>query len=391
MKNIIIVGCGLCGGVIARQCAEAGFKVSIIERRNHIAGNLFDFRDEHGILIQKYGPHTFHTNKKEIFEYISKFSEWVEYHVTCGAVINNICTPTPFNFKTIDDFYSINEATNIKEHITNYYKEQKTATVLELLNHEDPVIKDYALFLFKNDYSLYTAKQWGISPDKVDPSILKRVPLRFDYKVGYFDDKYQYMPKESFLTFFTSLIDHPNIDVFLNTDANEHIKIIENKIFYDGEELKNPLVYTGPIDELFNYKEGILPYRSLRFEFVYEDIESKQDMPVVAYPQVLDFTRITEFKKLPIQKCKGTTYAVEYPLQYEPNSDSEPYYPLLTAESINNYQKYNELSKQIPNLYLCGRLANYKYYNMDQAIEAALSLSDELIHKFLSIDIPQNL
>ena len=381
MKKIIVVGCGLCGGVIARKCAEAGFKVSIIERRDHIAGNLFDYHDEHGILIQKYGPHTFHTNKKEIFDYISKFSEWEEYNLTCGAVINNICTPTPFNFKTIDDFYSTKEAENIKEHISNYYKEKKTATVLELLNHDDPVIKGYASFLFKHDYSLYTAKQWGIAPEKVDPSILKRVPLRFDYKVGYFDDKYQFMPKESFLNFFTRLIDHPHIEVFLNTDAKEHVKIIENKIFYDRKELKNPLVYTGPIDELFNYEAGVLPYRSLRFEFVYENIDSKQDMPVVAYPQVPDFTRITEYKKLPVQNCKGTTYAVEYPLQYVPNSESEPYYPLLTAESISNYQKYNELSKQIPNLYLCGRLANYKYYNMDQAIEVALRLSKELIEK----------
>ena len=379
MNKILIVGCGLCGGVIARQCAEAGFKVSIIERRNHIAGNLFDFRDEHGILLQKYGPHTFHTNKKSIFDYISKFSDWEEYNLTCGAVINNICTPTPFNFKTIDDFYSAKDAENIKKHISNYYKEQKTATVLELLNHEDPVIKEYASFLFKNDYSLYTAKQWGIAPEKVDPSILKRVPLRFDYKVGYFDDKYQYMPKESFLAFFSRLIDHPNIDVSLNTDAKDHIEIIGNKIFYDNKELEYPLVYTGPIDELFNYEKGVLPYRSLRFEFVYEDIDSKQDMPVVAYPQVPDFTRITEYKKLPVQKCKGTTYAVEYPLQYVPNSESEPYYPLLTAESISNYQKYDELSKQVPNLYLCGRLANYKYYNMDQAIEEALNTASVIL------------
>lgn len=184
MNKILIVGCGLCRGVIVRQCAEAGFKASIIKRRNHIAGSLFDFRDEQGIRLQKYGSHTFHTNKKTIFVYIRKFSDWEEYNLTCGAVINNICTPTPFNFKTIDDFYSAKDAENIKEHISNYYKEQKTATVLELLNHEDPVIKEYASFLFKNDYSLCIAKQWDIAPEKVDPSILKRVPLRFDYKEG---------------------------------------------------------------------------------------------------------------------------------------------------------------------------------------------------------------
>lgn len=376
MKKIIIVGCGLCGGVIARECAEAGFNVTIIEKRNHIAGNLFDYKDEYGILVHKYGPHTFHTNKKDIFEYVKKFSDWEEYHLTCGAVINGTCTPTPFNFKTIDDFFNVRDAKNIKAHLLDNYPNQNSSTVLELLKHNDPVIRDYASFLFKNDYSLYTAKQWGIPPEQVDPSILKRVPIKFDYSVGYFDDKYQYMPKESFFDFFSNLIDHPNINIVLNTNANNYIKIIDNTIYYRDCIINYPLVYTGAVDELFNYSEGVLPYRSLKFEFIHEDIESKQQMPVVAYPQEPRYTRITEYTKLPIQKCKGTTYAIEYPLQYDSSNQNEPYYPLLTTESISNYQRYRQMSEKIPNLYLCGRLADYKYYNMDQAIEASLRLSE---------------
>ena len=379
MKKIIIVGCGLCGGVIARECAEAGFKVTIIEKRNHIAGNLFDYKDRYGILVHKYGPHTFHTNKKEIFEYIKKFSDWEEYHLTCGAVINGTCTPTPFNFKTIDDFFNVHDAQNIKAHLLDNYKNQNSATVLELLKHKDPVIRDYASFLFKNDYSLYTAKQWGIPPEQVDPSILKRVPIKFDYGVGYFEDKYQYMPKESFFDFFNNLINHPNVNIILNTNANNYIKIIDNKIYYRNSILNCPLVYTGAVDELFNYSEGILPYRSLKFKFIHEDIESKQQMPVVAYPQEPEYTRITEYTKLPIQKGKGTTYAIEYPQQYDSSNKNEPYYPLLTTESINNYERYLQKSQKIPNLYLCGRLAEYKYYNMDQVIEAALRLAKKII------------
>ena len=378
-NKVIIVGCGLCGGVIARQCAEAGLDVTILEKRNHIAGNLYDYVDDHGILIHKYGPHTFHTNKKHIYDFIKKFSVWQPYKLECGAVINGICTPTPFNFQTIDDFFSPEKAEIIKNHIKESFDEQKTATVLDLLNHSDPVIREYANFLFDNDYSLYTAKQWGISPSKVDPSILKRVPIRFDYSRGYFDDTYQLMPKISYFEFFKSLLNHPNIHVRLNFNAKQAIKIRNQIIYYNDVVLDCPLVYTGPIDELFDYVKGELPYRSLRFDFIHENIESKQDMPVVAYPQEPSYTRITEYKKLPVQNCQGTTYAVEYPLQYKSGTDNEPYYPLLTNESMANYSQYLDLSKQFSNLYLCGRLADFKYYNMDQAIEAALMTATQLL------------
>lgn len=374
MKNALVVGCGLSGAVIARELAEKGYKVRIIEKRDHIGGNMYDHIDEHGILIHKYGPHTFHTNKKELYDYICRYGEWDEYQLTCGAEINGICTPTPFNYKTIDDFYPESEAAYIKKEIEKTFPNQDHATVVETLDCGNKNVVNYAQFLFDNDYSLYSAKQWGVSPKEIDPSILKRVPLRFNYKEGYFDDKYQVMPHISYTNFFNNLLDHPNISVELNVDALLILEIKENSIYENGVKINFPIVYTGPLDELFDCCYGKLPYRSLRFEFKHENIDSFQKYPVVAYPQAKDFVRIIEYKKLPIQNVKGTTYEVEYAIPYQKGIDNEPYYPLLTEESKSIYTKYSMKASNVENLYVCGRLGNFKYYNMDQALENALKV-----------------
>ncbi len=368
----LIVGCGLSGSVAARELAEKGYDVLILERRNHIGGNMYDYIDDHGILVHQYGPHTFHTKDKSIYDYICRFDEWVDYKLTCGAVIKGKCTPTPFNYRTIDQFFSENEAENIKKHIETSFPGQNTATILEMLNHEDLTVRKYALFLFEHDYTLYTAKQWGINPADVDPSILKRVPVRFNYDVGYFDDTYQCMPKVSYTNFFRNLLNHPNIKIELNTDGLRIIKVDVDKkqILVSGTPADFPVIYTGPIDELFNFRFGALPYRSLRFEWKYKKEESLQDMPVVAYPEAQHYTRITEYKKLPVQQVKGTSYAVEYPLMYEPSSGLEPYYPLLTNDSQITYKKYQQLSANIDELIVAGRLGCFKYYNMDEAIKS---------------------
>lgn len=372
--DALIVGCGITGSVIARHLADNGKKVLILERRDHIGGNMFDYKDEHGFLVQKYGPHTFHTSKKELYDFMCRYEEWKEYKITCGAYIDGKCTPTPFNFQTIDDFYSADEAEKIKEHIKNVFGNRPTATVVETLKCGDPIVEGYAQFLFDKDYSLYTAKQWGVSPDVIDVSVLKRVPLRFSYDVGYFDDEFQAMPKHSFTRFFENLLDHCNIKVQLGIDALEHIKIRNNKIYFDNAQLNIPLVYSGALDELFEFQFGKLPYRSLRFEWKYADKDSIQDMPVVAYPQAEGFTRITEFKKLPEQNLQGSSYAVEYPLAYYGDKNAEPYYPVLTDESKQQYAQYLTLADKVDNLICCGRLGDFKYYNMDQALERALQI-----------------
>lgn len=374
----VIVGCGLTGAVIARHLAEQGKKVVIIEKREHIGGNMFDYTDEHGMLVQKYGPHTFHTRKKELYDYMLRFEEWEEYKLTCGAFIDGKCTPTPFNFQTIDDYYSPDEAAELKAHLKAAFPDRETATVVEVMQHPDPLVSGYAKFLFEKDYSLYTAKQWGVSPAEIDPSVLKRVPLRFSYNVGYFDDAYQVMPKHSFTAFFERLLAHENITVKLGVNALDYVSIVDGKLLLDGEPCRVPVIYSGALDELFGGVFGKLPYRSLRFEWKHEDKESIQDMPVVAYPQAEGFTRITEYNKLPVQTGKGTSYAVEYSLPVNAGSDSEPYYPVLTEESQKQYARYRELADKVDGLIYCGRLGDFKYYNMDQALERALGICANL-------------
>lgn len=375
----LVVGCGLSGAAIARHLAEQGKKVVIWERRDHIGGNMYDYTDEHGFLVQQYGPHIFHTKKRELYEYMCRFEDWRDYKLICGAVWDGKYTPTPFNFTTIDTFYPHEEARRLKDKLSQAFAGRETATVVEVLEHPDPNIRGYAEFLFESDYAPYTAKQWGVSASEIDPSVLKRVPLRFSYAEGYFDDPYEAMPVHSFTRFFENLLNHPNITVKLGVEALEHLKIEGNKLYLDGEPVSFPVVYTGALDELFGCVYGRLPYRSLRFEWKHTDEDSFQPAPVVAYPQEEGYTRITEYKKLPVQKGAGSSYALEYPLPYREGEKMEPYYPVLTAESQEQYAKYKELADRIPNLICCGRLADFKYYNMDQALERALgSIGDRL-------------
>lgn len=379
MKQALVIGCGLSGAVIARELAETGFKVKILEKRNHIGGNMYDHVDEHGILVHNYGPHTFHTKDKNLYDYMCKYTEWEEYHLTCGAEINDICTPTPFNYQTIDDFYSVEDAAKLKEEIEITFNGRNTATVVETLNCGNKTIEDYAQFLFDNDYSLYSAKQWGVSPSEIDPSILKRVPLRFNYDIGYFDDEFQVMPKISFTSFFENILNHENIEIKLNCDALDFLKVENNQLYFEKKQVNYPVVYSGPLDELFGCCYGELPYRSLRFEWKYLEKDSFQNMPVVAYPQAKGFVRIIEYKKLPVQNVKGTTIEIEYSLPYKIGQKNEPYYPLLTEKSIDTYEKYEEKASQVNNLFICGRLGNFKYYNMDQALDIAIEVAKRII------------
>lgn len=376
LMDILVIGCGLCGAAIARHLAEQGKKVVIWERRDHIGGNMYDYVDEHGFLVQKYGPHTFHTKKKELLDYMCRFEQWQDYKLTCGAVWDGKYTPTPFNFTTIDTFHPAEQAASLREKLRSAFAGREFATVVEVLEHPDPDIRAYAEYLFQNDYAPYTAKQWGVSPGEIDPSVLKRVPLRFSYDEGYFDDPYQVMPVHSFTRFFENLLDHPNIEVKLGVEALEHLKVRDGKLLLGGSETYFPVVYTGALDELFGCVYGRLPYRSLRFEWKHTERDSVQPAPVVAYPQEAGYTRITEYKKLPVQDGPGSSYAVEYPLPYKDGEALEPYYPVLTSQSQKQYDKYKALADQLPNLLCCGRLADFKYYNMDQALEKALKTCD---------------
>lgn len=373
--DYVIAGAGLSSAVFARLMAEKGKKILVLERRSHIGGNIYDEKDENGIIVQKYGPHIFHTQIEAVNEFVTKYADWKPFKLQCEVFMCGKSTPSPFNFKTIDQFYDTDHAEKLKATLLAEYPGRETVTIVELLESKVEIIREYAQMLFDNDYSLYTAKQWGLKPSDIDVSVLKRVPVRMDYKSMYFTDKYEYMPVCGFTAFISNVFDHENIEVRTNEDALKYIELTEEKVVFKGLEVSDDcqFVYTGALDELFSYKYGELPYRSLRFDYKTLQVDSFQNAPVVAYPQEPGYTRVTEYKKLPVQNISGvTTIAYEYPLKYSAQSESDPYYPIPTEESAKQYASYKELADKVHNLILCGRLADYKYYNMDLAINAVL-------------------
>ena len=240
--DFIVVGAGLSGSVVARELANVGKRVLIIERRPHIGGNMFDYHDNNGFLVQKYGPHTFHTKDANLFDYMNKFGDWEPYKLKCGASWDGNYTPTPFNFLTIDTFFSEKKANALKADLLSEFPGREFVTVVELFESESSLVREYASFLFKEDYGPYTAKQWGVSPEEIDISILKRVPVRLSYKEGYFDDPYEAMPKVSFTDFFKNLLNHPNIELLLNTDAMSLLTLGSEGFLFNKKKLKQHVV-----------------------------------------------------------------------------------------------------------------------------------------------------
>ena len=379
-KEYVVIGAGLAGGVISRKLAEAGHFVTIYEKRNHIAGNMFDFQMD-GILVQKYGPHVFHTNDDSVYSFITQYCNPVPYKTKCEAVIDEISTPSPFNYKTIDQFYSKEDASKLKEKLEKAYPGQQAVTVVEMLSAEDDDIRSYAEFLFEKDYKLYTAKQWEVDPSEIDPSVLKRVPILLSYRDTYFDDKYEFMPEGGFDSFYRELINHENIKIELGVDALQHIELTDKHVLFDKENAN--VIYTGAIDELLNYMYGELPYRSLKFDFKKLECSSFQNTALVAYPQETGFTRVTEYTKMPEQSTDHTVVAYEIPRKFSATegNQAERYYPILTDESMKLYEQYKKRAQEYDNLVLCGRLADFKYYNMDQVILRALEVSEEIINR----------
>jgi len=379
--DYIIVGAGFAGSVIAERIANIlNKKVFIIEKRTHIGGNCYDYVTREGIIVHKYGPHLFHTNFKEVWDYLSQFTEWRIYQHRVLAFIDGKKVPIPFNLNTLYHVFPPNLAGRLEKKLINRYPYGAKVSILKLKEEKDEDLKFLADYIYQKVFLGYTIKQWGIKPEEIDSKVLERVPIYISKDNRYFTDKYQGVPEEGYTKIFEKMLSHNNIKILLNTNAKELIKINleERKIFFMGKKFEGKLIWTGPIDELFNYKFGALPYRSLKLKFQTLDIEYFQEVATVNYPENYDFTRITEFKHIHPSDSKKTIILKEYPKKYNPEKDI-PFYPFFTKEAQEHYFRYLELARKIPNLILVGRLAEYKYYDMDDIIKRALEIFEELI------------
>ena len=379
MYDIIIVGAGYAGAVSARRLAEKGKRVLVIEERTHIGGNAYDELDEQGVLIHTYGPHIFHTKNKTVYDFLGRFTEWIPYHHKVVGNIYGKFIPIPFNLNSIRMVYEKEKAENLIEKLIKAYGRETSIPILKLRENDDKDIRELADYVYENVFVKYTGKQWGVKPNEIDEAVTARVPVILTEKDGYFTDEYQAMPGSGYTKLFENMLAHPNIDIRLITSAKDCLKFEDGSILFECTEFNGEVIFTGMADELFNRCFGALPYRSLRFEFSYHNTDSYQPEAVVNYTVNEDFTRITEFKKMTGQKVEGTTIMKEYSLNFEPDTGLLPYYAILNDENKALYEKYAKLAADYKNLHLLGRLAEYKYYNMDAITEKALELCERMV------------
>ena len=389
--DAVVVGSGFAGGVVARELAERGGKrVLIIEKRPHIAGNMYDEKDEAGILVHKYGPHIFHSNDKRAFDYARRFSGFLGYQHRVLADWYGTYMPVPFNKNSMEIAFGEEKAAHYIEKLIDTFGDERKVTINELREQDDPELAEIADFVYKNVFLYYTQKQWGLTPEEVDPSVTARVPVFISRDNRYFQDKYQGMPIFGYTKLFEEMLSHENIQVCLNTEA-ESVFELEfesdaedaplSAIKLKGKKFDGPIVYTGPLDELFLARFGRLPYRSLDFKYETYDTEHVLPCGTVNFTVTEDYTRITEFKYLTGQKSDKTTIMKEYSRPYDDPQTQTPYYAILSDENRAHYERYRALTAKLPNFYPLGRLAEYRYYNMDKIISLALELSDKLVEE----------
>lgn len=380
MYDCIIVGAGIAGATVARKLAEeSNKKVLVLERRNHIGGNCYDKPDDHGILIHEYGPHIFHTGDEGVREFLSRFTKWYDFGHEVVAKVGDQLIPVPFNLNTLHMVYDKEKAERLEKKLIEEYGLDSRVPIMKLRESTDADVREIADYVYKNVFLYYTMKQWGQTPEEISPEVTGRVPVVISYDNRYFKDKYQSVPVDGFTPMFAAMLDHPNIEVRTGVDCSDVLDFEDGKIYFEKAEFTGDLVYTGALDELFDCKFGRLPYRSLNFQFEHLNQDSFQDHSVVNYTVSENFTRITEFKFLTGQKdTDGTTIVREYPFAYTGAEGEIPYYAILNAENEALYEKYRLLTEDFDKFHLLGRLAEYKYYNIDAMCRKAMELAEEI-------------
>ena len=382
MFDYIIVGAGFAGIVMAERIANVlNKKVLIIEKRNHIGGNCYDEK-LNNILIHKYGPHLFHTDNKEVWDYLSRFTEWEVYNHKVLSFVDGENVPIPFNLNSLYKLFPLELSRKLEKELITNFDYGSRIPILELKQTDKEELKFLADFIYEKFFVNYTAKQWGKKPEEIDKEVTSRVPISISKDNRYFNDKYQAVPKNGYSALFQKMISHENIKLLLNCNFNEVISLDHEskKIYFFNQEFNGKLIYTGMIDELFDYHYGELPYRSVKMKFETIKKEYYQEATTINYPNSYDFTRITEFKHIHPINIEHTVILKEYPTKYIKNKNT-PYYPIFTEENRDKYNKYLEYSKDFKSILLVGRLAEYKYYDMDDIVKRSLDIFNMRLSK----------
>lgn len=380
--DALVIGAGYAGAVAARQLAEGGRRVLVLERRNHVGGNAYDRKDTGGVLIHQYGPHIFHTNDYEVFRYLSRFTRWRDYRHRVVASVpgeggrpGRMEMPVPFNLTSLEMAYGEEKGRELGEKLIAAYGAEQKVTILDLRKNPDPEIRQVAGYVYEHIFVRYTVKQWGQTPEQIDPNTTARVPVFLSRDDRYFQDEYQGMPLRGYTPMFEAMLDHPNIQVRLGVDAIPMLGLGGARLTVDSAPFDGPVIFTGQADELFDCKFGPLPYRTLDFKFETLNQTWFQSRGTVNYTVDEDYTRITEFKHMTGQELEGkTTIVKEYSRAYTGRRGETPYYAIISPENTALYEKYKAEAGKFSNLHLLGRLAEYKYYNMDAIVARALAL-----------------
>ena len=365
--DYLIVGAGFAGSVLAERLAsQHGARVLLIDRRNHVGGNAYDEPNEAGILYHKYGPHIFHTNSDQVVDYLSQFTEWRPYQHRVRAVVRDKLVPIPINRTTLNELFDLDLQTDDE---AAEYLASRAEPVEDIRTSEDVVINAVGQELYELFFRGYTRKQWGLDPSELDKQVTSRIPTRTNTDDRYFGDKFQAMPLEGYTKMFERMLDHPLIDIRTGVDFAE----LKDR----ADEIADHIIYTGPIDEYFDFRFGKLPYRSLKFDHQTLEKEQFQEVAVVNYPdEKVPYTRISEYKHLTGQDAPVTTITYEYP-----SAEGDPYYPIPRPENQELFKKYESLADNTENVTFVGRLATYRYYNMDQIVGQALATFRRLDEK----------